>query len=187
MRKIFRGLLLASAVSICTTASSFAASPAEGFWQYPVIKDYGREHPLPHAAMQPDPEQVYKVVFDITKSEQHSSGVNYSLYQLARAVNVYAQAGVTQEHRQFAAIIRGAAAPTVLSNEAYKERFGKDNPNLGLIHELKKAGVAIYVCGQAVAEAGMSEDDIDADVTLTVSALLTIPILQSKGFTFFPM
>ena len=29
----------------------------------------------------------------------------------------------------------------VMTNEAYRERYGKDNPNIALIHALKQAGV----------------------------------------------
>jgi intracellular sulfur oxidation DsrE/DsrF family protein len=61
------------------------------------------------------------------------------------------------------------------------------NPNLPLIAELKKAGVTVAVCGQAVAEHHYSYDSVASDVTLSLSALTTVTTLESQGYVLMPL
>ena len=165
-----------SLAALATAGPAFAGA-SDSEWVNPVIKEYGRIHPLPHAALQPQKGTTYKVVFDV-KGGKDTDGVNGGLWHVARAVNVFGEAGVDKAHRKFAVVIHGPATPVILSAKAYKAKMGKDNPNLKLIHALTVAGVKIYVCGQAAADNKIAAKDINPDVTLTVSALADLPILE---------
>lgn len=180
-------LAVATLLASATLVSSACAAPTSGVkWVNPAVKDYGRVHPVPDARLMPDKHHTYKVVFDV-KSDKQTDGVNASLWHVARAVNVFALAGVDRHHRKFAVVIHGAATPLIMKADAYRTKTGKVNPDLKLISELKKAGVTLYICGQAAADNGIAAKDINPEITMTLSALADLPVLQSRGYTLFPM
>ncbi len=186
-KAIYRAALAAAALvfaGVATAADTPAAAP---FWITPTIPGAGKMHPLPHAAYQPNPAQTYKVVFFITKDGAKPTDVNPGLEHVARAVNLYVAAGVPLSHLKFVAIIAGPSTRIVLDNAHYMQKFGVDNPNLGLIAELRKAGIDVAVCGQAVAEANFQYDWIAHDVTLALSALVTVTELEHQGYGLMPM
>lgn len=172
------GLLAAAILSL--------PAQADDFWQHPAIKDGGAVHPLPDAAIQPDRNQTYKVVFSVTKAADPKD-LNDALDHVARAVNVFASAGVPLDHLKFVVIVHGQATPLVLDNAHYQKRFSTDNPDLKLIQELKAAGVEILVCGQALAGMKYDASEVNPDIKVALSALSTIIILQQQGYALMPM
>ncbi|MDE2091068.1 MAG: DsrE family protein [Gammaproteobacteria bacterium] len=179
---VFIGIFFSSAI--------LADSPA-GFWQNPVINGAGKMHPLPDSAFQPQKDVIYKAVFSLTKGElnkdkKQAANINDGLEALARAVNLFASAGVSPDHLKFVAIIHGGATPIVLDNTHYKQEFGVDNPNLELIKQLEAQGVQIAVCGQAVAGWNFEYSWVNPDVKIALSAISTIIILQQRGYALMP-
>jgi len=144
-------------------------------------------HALPQAAYQPDRNASYKVVFSLTKASDKPGEVNPALDRVARTVNLYVSAGVPLGHLKFVAIAYGPATPIALNDEQYRKKYGVANPNLPVIAELRKAGVDVAVCGQAVAEHDFQYDWVDSHVTLALSALTTISELQQKGYALLPL
>jgi len=179
---VFIGIFFSSAI--------LADSPA-GFWQNPVIKASGDMHPLPNGAFQPQKDVTYKAVFSLTKGEinkdkKQAADINGGLEAVARAVNLFASAGVPPDHLKFVAIIHGGATPIVLDNAHYKKEFGVDNPNLMVIKQLEAAGVQIAVCGQALAGWKYDYSWVNPDVKVALSAISTIIILQQQGYALMP-
>jgi intracellular sulfur oxidation DsrE/DsrF family protein len=152
-----------------------------------VITAAGAYHPLPKAAYQPDPAATYKVVFALTKGSDKPDRVNPGLERVARTVNLYASAGVPLDHLKFVAVASGDATGLVLDDEHYKTAFGTANPNLPVIAQLRKAGVDVAVCGQAMAEHHYPDEWASKDVTLSLSALTTITVLEQKGYALMPL
>jgi intracellular sulfur oxidation DsrE/DsrF family protein len=165
---------------------SLAFSGVAGAWDYPVIKGYGPVHPLPQAAIQPDKALHYKVLFDIKTPAKETSKVNPGLNHVARFINVMASAGLLPDQMEMVAVIHGNAAPIVLKNEIFKEKFKVDNPNIKLISDLKKAGVKLYVCGQSLADFTYKPEWVNPDIVLTLSALVDVPTFQLKGYAYLP-
>ncbi len=155
-------------------------------WDYPFIKGYGPIHPLPQAAIQPDKQLHYKVLFDIKTPTKKADSVSPGLNHVARFINVMASAGLMPEKTTLVAIIHGNAAPIVLKNEIFKEKFAVDNPNLKLINDLKKAGVKLYVCGQSLADLDYNAAWVNSDIVLTLSALVAVPTFELKGYAYVP-
>ncbi|WP_417807638.1 DsrE family protein [Thioclava sp.] len=184
-------LLVASTLALGLGVSgAFAATSdasAKMTWVNPVVKDYGRMHPAPYGALQPNPDKTWKVVFDVNNGSNDSDGVNSALWHVARAVNVYAEAGVDHEHRKFAVVLHGGATKDALSAAAYKAKFGHDDPNTKLIKELAAAGVHFYICGQALADNGFTPDQVSSHVDVALSALAAVPVLESEGYQLFEM
>lgn len=180
MRKHYR--LVAALIGISLCPAVFAAPPMIGPWVTPAIKA-GPMHPLPNAAYQPSKTTTYKAIFAVTRPSKGANDPDGGLTPVARAVNVFASAGVPLDHLKFVVLIYGMeASPMVLDNAHYKARFGKDNPNLAVIHELTKAGIKVVVCGQALAAGGIEHSWVDPDVTIALSALSTMVILQDEGY-----
>jgi intracellular sulfur oxidation DsrE/DsrF family protein len=160
---------------------------ADSFWQTPAIQGAGRIHPMPQSAYQPNREATYKVVFWLTKAADKSNQLNPALERVARTVNLYVGAGVPLNHLKFIAVASGPATAIALNDAHYHKQYGTTNPNLPVIEELRKVGVDITVCGQAVAEHHYQHDWIDSHIRLALSALTTIIDLQQKGYALVPL
>ena len=169
---------------IALTTMASAANPLP---TTPGIPGEGPMHPFPDAAYQPQKDVIYKVVFAVTKAGDTPKEISPSLVRVARTVNLYASAGVPLSHLKFVAVASGPATGAILDDEHYKDKYGMVNPNLALIHKLRAAGIDVAVCGQAVLESNFETSWISHDVTLALSALTTITVLQQQGYALVPL
>lgn len=175
------------AMALCLPMfAAYAADQDSGFWQTPTIHDAGKIHPMPRAAYQPDPHATYKVVFSLSHFGAKPGEVSPSLEHVARAVNLYVNAGVPLSHLKFVAIAAGPATPIALDDAQYRAKYGVANPNLSVIEQLRKAGVDVAVCAQAVAEHQFQYTWIDPRVTVALSGLTTVIDLQQQGYALMP-
>ncbi|GLQ51559.1 DsrE family protein [Dyella flava] len=177
-----RSVLLLSCV-----AGLFAYGVAAAQNAPQAITAAGAYHPLPHAAYQPDRKATYKVVFALTKASDKPDQINPGIERVARTVNLYVSAGVPLDHLKFVAVAYGQATGLVLDDEHYKAQFGTANPNLAVIRQLRKAGVDVAVCGQAMAEHHYPNEWAAKDVTLSLAALTTITELEQQGYALMPL
>ena len=167
-------------------AGAATAQPA-GFWHYPVIKGYGPEHTWPGVVVRPTAHTTYHALFDVTQGKAQADTVNPGLDHIARTINIFAAAGVPLKHMNFEVIIHGPATPIVLDAAAYRAKFGHPNPNLALLATLRKAGVRLMVCGNALGDMHLNPSEVDPDVHVALSALSTVIILQNKGYALVRM
>ena len=177
-RLFVSGLLV---LGLLPAAAMAADNPA------PPITAAGAFHLVPHAAYLPDRNATYKVVFAMTKPGDKPDHVNPALERVARTVNLYAAAGVPLDHLKFVAIAYGPATALVLDDAHYRAKFGVANPNLAAIAQLRKAGVTVAVCGQAVIENHFEDAWVAKDVEVALSALTTITELQQQGYALMPL
>lgn len=168
---IISGLLLLFAPSV--TAQRSAG---------PIIQDFGAVHKVENPDYQLDVTQTYKVVFDIMKTPDAPGQLNPSLNTLARFLNMHAQAGVPAENLKVACAIHNLASKDALNNEAYRKRYGMDNPNLPLLKALEKAGAEIYICGQSIHSRKIDPSELAAPVKLALSAMTILISKQNEGF-----
>lgn len=180
---MLRSLML---MLIALSLFSTAALAEDTFWQTPTIHGAGKIHPMPQAAYQPDPHATYKVVFSLSHFGAKPTEVSSSLEHVARAVNLYVSAGVPLSHLKFVAIAAGPATPIVLNDTQYRKIYGVANPNLPVIAQLRKAGVDVAVCAQAMAEHHFDYGWQDSHVTLALSGLTTVIDLQQQGYALMP-
>jgi intracellular sulfur oxidation DsrE/DsrF family protein len=180
-------VLLTSIVLASFSLGAPAVEHPDGFWTTPAIPGYGKMHPLPQAAYKPNPHETYRIVFGLTAAPKTPGDVNPALERVARTVNLYASAGVPLSQLKFVAVAYGPATALALNDVQYKAAYGMDNPNLPLLRLLRKAGVDVAVCGQAVAEHDFQYDWIDSSVTVSLSALTTITTLEQAGYHLMPL
>lgn len=183
----YRSTLLTVALSIAVAAGAKAADFGAGFWVTPAIPGYGKMHPLPRAAYKPRAGQTYRIVFALTAAAKAPGEVNPALERVARTVNLYVASGVPLSQLRFVAVAYGQATSLALDDAHYEAAYGMPNPNLPLIALLRKAGVDVAVCGQAVAEHEFQYDWVDSSVTLALSALTTITSLEQQGYHLMPL
>lgn len=181
-----RSTVMAMGVVLLALAGPGAAA-GQVTGESPAIRSAGRMHALPQASYRPDLTGTYKVVFGLTGAAAKPGDINPGLERVARTVNLYVWAGVPLNHLHFVAVASGRATAIALDDAHYRQRYGVDNPNLPVIAELRRAGVDVAVCGQAVAEQGYPFNAVDAHVTLALSALTTITGLQQQGYALMPL
>ena len=173
-------------VALLAFAAPAFAQQAPGFWTTPAIKGIGPVHVWPQATLRPGATATYKAVFDVTRAGD-ASKINPGLDHIARAVNVFAAAGVPLTHLKFTVIVHGPATPVVLDEKSFQAKFGHANPDLAVIEALKKAGVQLLVCGNALGDMGYTPSEVNPDVKVALSALSTLIILQDQGYALLTM
>jgi len=181
MKRAFPSL----AAVLCLCGWTAAQTPSEMKLAFPIIPNVGGVVPLPKAAEQP--RKGVKVVFDIT-ADAKPGDVNKGLERVARLLNLYGSAGLKASDVKVVVVFHGEATKTVLSDSAYKAKFGTDkNPNLAVIGDLQKAGVEVFVCGQALAYKGIKESEVEKDITVALAALTVVVNRQTDGYAPVPV
>lgn len=138
---------------------------------------------VPGAKELPDPNRMYKVVFDIGKAAPKPDQVSPGLKTIATYVNTLAKWGVPADHRKIAVILHKGGEDMIFTNEAYKRRNeGLDNPNIELIKKLTAAGVSFRVCGQGVTFKKIDRKEILPEVEVDLWAMVAMVNLQLDGY-----
>jgi intracellular sulfur oxidation DsrE/DsrF family protein len=178
-----RPFLLATVV-LCMSGPVSAQSPNAKTLVFPIIPDVGGVVPLPSAAEQP--RKGARIVFDIT-ADAKPGDLNKGLERVARTLNLYGSAGLKASDVKIAVAIHGEATKSVLTTEEYQKKFGVEkNPNLAVIGALRKAGVEVFVCGQALAYRGFEESQVARDIKVAAAALTVIVNKQEDGYAYIP-
>jgi len=165
-----------------TTGLAQAQAPSR-----PAVPDFGATHTAPRAAERPNKSLRYKVLFSVTQGNDDVAKPNASLDKVARFMNLLAADGVWPIAGDVVAVMHGKATPIVIDAAAYRARNnGAANPNLELIVQLKKAGVSVRVCSQALAAASIAPEAVDKRVEIDVAALTTMANLQLRGYALIP-
>jgi len=149
-----------------------------------LVPGYEAARDLPGARELPDPRTDYKVVFADGQDAKNPGDVNPMLPTIATYVNTLGKYGVPAEHRHLVIMFhqRTPDIDIVMTNEAYKERYNRDNPNIAIIHALKQAGVDIRVCGQGLIGRKIEANQVNPDVQIDLWAMTTLVNLQLKGY-----
>lgn len=148
----------------------------------PVVKGYGGIFDAPFAVEKPDPNMEYKIVIDIATNDGDADEVAYSLFNVARLVNLHAMGGVPKENLKIVLAIHGGAANAVMDNKSYQKKFNMNNPHLALFQELKEAGVEMFVCSQSLIGRRINHKKIVPEVKLATSMLTVMTTYQLKGY-----
>ena len=171
--------LLALVCSLAMVTPARAADDHLAVPGYPVASDVPGAHELP------DPATDYKIAWGIGQgAADKTADVNPSLPTLARYVNTLAKWGVPKEKRHIIVMFhqRNDDFDIVMTNAAFKAKYGKDNPNIALISALTKAGVQFRACGQAVVGRKIAAKDVNPDIQVDLWAMTTFFNLQMKGY-----
>ncbi len=180
-------LLAAVAIPLWAAPATGKSSAEAPEWIYPVIPRVGGVHPRPDLPVRPDPKVDYRIFVDMVSDGRDPAGQYNALVRLARLVNLMAYAKVPPEHVHIVALFDGEAGFAAATNAFYRNAFKADNPNLAIVHALKKAGVELLVCSQALAENNLPDGAVDPDVTITLSALTDVVVYGQKGYIYMQL
>ena len=158
------------------------AQPRPGASMGPVVAEYGPVFEVASPDFATELERDYRAVFDVARSPEQGDGANPSIVTVARFLNMHAQAGVPQARLRAALVLHGAAGKDALHDLAYRQRFGRSNPNAPLIDKLHESGVRIILCGQTAASRGFERGELAEPVELALSAMTALVALQRDGF-----
>ena len=150
----------------------------------PVIKEYGSTYLVENPDIVTETDSEMKVIFDIDKSSEDKSELNGYIEVAARFLNMHTNLGMKPEQLKAAMTIHAGAIQDVLNNDAYKEKYGVDNPNAKLILALIDHGVNVIVCGQSAAKHDISHEDMIPGVKIALSATTALIQYQNKGYSF---
>jgi len=165
--------------------TAFLCSGSVAFGQgriNPAIENFGGIFDAPYATEKPDPTQQYKIVIDIVTNEAKPDGIAYSLYNVARLMNLHVMGGVPKENMHVVLAIHGNAAYAVMNNEEYKKKYEVDSPYLELFKELKEAGVQMFACSQSLRGRGIDHEKLVPEVSVATSMLTVMTTYQLKGY-----
>ena len=166
---------------ILTCFSTFAQNQrTEG----KIVKNFGETYNVENKDIETDTSAEFKVIFDVSQSSTDKSVINKYIVTAARFLNMHANEGMKKEQLRVAMTIHGGAWQDVLNNEAYKEKFGVDNPNLELINELTEAGADIIICGQTAGARGLNKTNVNPNVKFALSAMTALLQYQNNGYRF---
>ena len=172
-------LRLVSTLALLIVAS--AASAQTGDWQTPVVDGVGPAVHFPDTAVQPDSSLTYRVVFDATRLGD-DGGVPLALSQAARFLNSFALHGAEPDALDLVVVFHGAATRAALSDAAYAEHIGGDNPSTELLARLRALGVRAYVCGNSLVGGGYAPNEVGPDVELATSAMAVVTTFMLRGY-----
>ncbi|HET9122205.1 MAG TPA: DsrE family protein [Acidiferrobacteraceae bacterium] len=166
-----------------------AHTSSYGHASYPVIADYGPAYTVPGAFEIPPKRTEARALFDVSAAPEAPDQVSAGLKRIARYLNLYAAVGVDPKLLHVVAVLHGKATSAALRHEVYSQHFpgNAENPHLALLRALHKAGVVLYVCGQAIRDSGYHDQDIVPDVSLAYSALAVVTNYQDRNFAYFPV
>jgi intracellular sulfur oxidation DsrE/DsrF family protein len=150
--------------------------------QNPVIKSAGTINDIPFATVKGEPTMDYNIVIDIMLGASKPEQINPGLDNVARLLNLHAVAGVPTNKMHVVLAVHNESANALMNNDAYKNKFNVDNPNLKLLEELHNAGVKITVCGQSLVKRTIDYKSLAPNVEVAVSMLTTLTTYQLKGY-----
>ena len=149
----------------------------------PVIPDYGSTYQVSQPDYVLDTLKTYRVVFDIANSPEDPSTLNPVINTLARFINMHVAAGVPKENIEVVGVFHNRASKDALNSEAYLKRYGVNNPNEKLIHQLTRlGGVKLFMCGQSINARGIEREELNNEIGLALSAMTILIDHQAKNF-----
>lgn len=148
----------------------------------PIITGFGEVWEITDTDFKLDETKEFKAVFDIMNSPEDHDQINATIETAARFLNMHAQSGVPSDQLKIALVVHNKASKDIITNEAYKKRYGTNNPNYELVQELLNAGGQIIFCGQSSISRGFPKKELINGVQLSLSAMTALIQLQDEDY-----
>lgn len=169
-------------VALALTVASIGPAEAESPRTGPVVEKFGPVYDVMRPDFRTPTDLLYRAVFDVAPSPDAVDEINPRIESVARFLNMHARAGVKSDQMKLALVIHGSAGKDMLSSEAYKARFGVENPNEALLAALRSNGVRVILCGQTASHRGFQQAELAPGVEVALSAMTALVALQSEGY-----
>ncbi len=158
--------------------------------QYPLIQStpFSGVLPVADATEKPDPSLQYKLVMNLTEWEKDAASlgkVNGGLVEICRLINLHAAAGIPKKNMEVVTVVHAGALFAFLTNQAYRDSYNQDNPNLTVIRQLMGLGVKFIACGQAKQFLNIPTEKMIPEISTALTAQVMLSSYQLKGFVRF--
>jgi intracellular sulfur oxidation DsrE/DsrF family protein len=173
------------AIIFALVSCFLAATPASSQWaapKSPVIPEADGYVSIPHAAIPPEKDHVYRAIFNGTMFASDSTALLPAINNAGSELNAFGVSGIPSKNIKFVIVFHGPAMQGLLDDAHYKARYGVSNPNLKVLAELKKAGVELFVCGQNLAAENIDPKILTPDVMVASDALIVLMKYQNSGY-----
>ena len=152
----------------------------------PVIDSAGRSFQVDNPTFVAPAAHVFKAVFEINAGGD-APEPNEQLGTIARFYNLHVRHGAPEKNVRAAAVFHGQGWTALLTDAAFAKRYGgRPNPSRRLTEELLAHGAQLVLCGQTAGARGISRDELIPGVTVAISAMTALNVLQSQGYGFIP-
>ncbi len=151
----------------------------------PGIPSYGAIYDIPNATVVADSAKDYRIVVDVYSGPSSPNQINPALNNVARMINLHIVSGAKPERINIVLALHASATYATLNDGAYRGKYGIENPNTGLIKELKDFGVLLALCGQSMIGRGVSADELLPEIDIATSMLTTVSTYQLEGYAVF--
>jgi intracellular sulfur oxidation DsrE/DsrF family protein len=141
---------------------------------------------IPGAGVPINPQRSYKVIVDGLNAAASPTALLPALGRASLIVNALTVGHVPAAGRKVVLLFPGPAVDGLLRSEAYREKFGVDNPNLKVIEQLAAAGAELFVCGQHMANHKLGMDMLAPAIKLTTAASIVLITYQNDGYAVLP-
>ncbi|RDY61446.1 DsrE family protein [Flagellimonas nanhaiensis] len=148
----------------------------------PIIESYGKVWNIENPDFKTDKTAEFKVVFDIMKSPESHSEINRTIETAARFLNMHAQHGIPASQLKVTLVVHNNASKDITHNEAYKARYGVENPNYDMVKDLMDAGVEVIMCGQSSRSRNFPKEDLIPGTKIALSAMTALIQLQNNNY-----
>lgn len=152
----------------------------------PVIEPIEKADPyvaVPNAGFLADNRQVYRVVFESRAGPDRPDQLTPVVNMAGTELNTFAAHKVLRRNVDLVMVFHSTKADdAVLDDAHYRARHGVDNPNLPVLRALKRQGVRIYVCGQALLADGVPLEGVAPEVTIAEDGVVVLMTYGSQGY-----
>ncbi len=157
---------------------------------YPAIKSSERSavFPVTNVEELPDPKMKYKLLIELVDfgpkdpDSTIKKNINQGLSEVGRFINLHVADGIPKEKLDVVIVVHASALNAFLNNEAYKKKYGVDNPNIPVLKEMESIGVKLLACGQAILFFGLEKEQMLPNVKVVLTAQTVITSYQLKGY-----
>ncbi len=153
----------------------------------PVIQSGGRSFLVDKPTFEAPAGHVFRAVFEINAGGGSATDVNEQLGTVARFYNLHVRHGIPEKNVHAAAVFHGNGWTALLTDAAFAKRYGgKPNPSRRLTEELLEHGAQLILCGQTAGGRGIDREELIPGVTVAISAMTALNVLQAQGYQFNP-
>ncbi len=169
--------LLALAVALAAVPAAAHAQTGEA-----LIRAIGGTPAVTDPSFRAPADLTYRRAWHVTEAPAQPDSLAPGFRQPAVFFRLLDSNGVPRRNVQLAVIVHGTATPSLLQNDAYRARTGKDNGSIALLTALHEAGVQIIVCGQALINRNVPRDQLLPFVKVATTAGTADAILTAQGY-----
>lgn len=159
---------------------------------YPLIKSskWSGVLPVSNVTEKPDPAMQYKLLMEDVipiKDSATAKEISEGLAEIGRLINLHIASGIPKNKLDVVVVVHGPALYALYTNDAYKKKYGINNPSIVMIDELMKNGVKFIACGQAMNLFDVKKEDMVPNIKISLTAQTVLSNYQLKGYVLYPI